>query len=36
MVKKDEVRELVVMVPNIQIRMISKLNMTTNVVKTLY
>jgi len=35
MVEKDEVSELVVMVSNIQIRMITELNMTTNVVKIL-
>jgi len=34
MIEKDEVRELVAMVSNIQIGMITKLNMTTNVVKT--
>jgi len=34
MVEKDEVRELVAMVSNIQIRMITELNMTANVVKT--
>jgi hypothetical protein len=34
MVEKDEVRELVAMVSNIQIRMITELNMATNVVKT--
>jgi hypothetical protein len=33
MVEKDKVKELVVMVSNIQIGMITKLNMTTNVVK---
>jgi hypothetical protein len=33
MVEKDEVSELVVMVSNIQIGMITELNMTTNVVK---
>jgi hypothetical protein len=36
MVEKDEVRELVAMVSNIQIRMITELNMTTNIVKTSY
>jgi len=36
MVEKDEVRELIAMVSNIQIRMITELNMTTNVVKTSY
>jgi hypothetical protein len=34
MVEKDKVRELVVMVSNIQIGMITEINMTTNVVKT--
>jgi len=34
MIEKDEVRELVAMVSNIQIGMITKLNMATNVVKT--
>jgi hypothetical protein len=34
MVEKDEVRELVAMVSNFQIGMITELNMTTNVVKT--
>jgi len=34
MVEKDEVKELVAMVSNIQIRMITELNMTANVVKT--
>jgi hypothetical protein len=34
MVEKDKVRELVVMVSNIQIRMITEINMRTNVVKT--
>jgi hypothetical protein len=34
MVEKDEVKELVDMVSNIQIGMITELNMTTNVVKT--
>jgi len=34
MVEKDEVRELVAMVSNIQIGMITELNMATNVVKT--
>jgi len=34
MVEKDKVRELVVVVSNIQIEMITELNMTTNVVKT--
>jgi len=34
MVEKDEVRELVAMVSNIQIGMITELNMATNIVKT--
>jgi hypothetical protein len=34
MVEKDEVRELVAMVSNIQIRMTTELNMATNVLKT--
>jgi len=34
MVEKDKVRELVVMVSNIQIEMIIELNKTTNIVKT--
>ena len=34
MVEKDEVRELVAMVSNIQIGMITELNMATNDVKT--
>jgi ethanolamine utilization protein EutP (predicted NTPase) len=34
MIEKDEVRELVDMVSNIQIGMITKLNIATNVVKT--
>jgi hypothetical protein len=34
MVEKDEVRELVAMISNIQIGMITELNMATNVVKT--
>ena len=34
MVEKDEVRELVAMVSNIQIGMITKLNIASNVVKT--
>ena len=33
MVEKDEVRELVAMVSNIQIEMITELNIATNVVK---
>jgi hypothetical protein len=32
--KKDEIKELVIMVSNIQIGMITKLNMTTSVIKT--
>jgi hypothetical protein len=36
MVENDEVRELIVMVSNIHIGMITKLNMTTNIVKTSY
>ena len=34
MVEKDEIKEIVVMVSNIQIGMITELNMATNVVKT--
>jgi hypothetical protein len=36
MVENDEVRELIVMVSNIQIGMITKLNMATNVANTSY
>jgi len=34
MVEKEKVKELVVMVSNIQIGIITELNMTTNIVKT--